>query len=104
MSKTPSKSRIEINDARKEVFLNGREIALPPSEYKVLYALKETNRALTREEIGAYLGHTKEEAQMAAVGRCIDQYVARLRRKLKADAKAVQTVHGHGYKLASAYA
>ena len=99
--KTP-KSRIEFNHDRRELFVEGKSVHLPNAEYRVLHALKSTNRAMTREELGHEVGHTPEQIENG--GRVIDQYVARLRRKLGRHADAIETVSRFGYRIASAYA
>lgn len=97
--KTP---RLKFDHNRREVFLAGKEVRLAPSEYIILHALHATGHALTREQLSREIGHSSEQIEMG--GRVVDQHIARLRRKLKADRNAIQTVTRHGYKLSAAYA
>ena len=97
--KTPSK--IKFNHDRRELFVAGRELALPPAEYAILHALHATGHALTREQLGREIGYSSEQIEVSS--RTVDQHISRLRRKMKAHGNAIQTVTGHGYKLAASY-
>lgn len=98
--KTP-KSRISFNHDRRELFVAGRELALPPAEYAILHALHATGHALTREQLGREIGYSSEQIEVSS--RTVDQHISRLRRKMKPHGNAIQTVIGHGYKLAASY-
>ena len=92
--KTPSSPRIVVNHDRLEVFVRGRELSLPPTEFKMLVALMgPPAKALTRKELSDASGCQGE------LSRTVDQHIARLRRKLKGDRDAIKTVSLHGYKF-----
>ncbi len=95
-TKTPSKN-IVFNHDRREVFVNGKEVHFPPSEYGVLKALIETNKVLNREELLKFLGRSPDQIKrQSSDHRAIDQYVARLRRRLGPG--YVTTVSNAGYR------
>jgi DNA-binding response OmpR family regulator len=91
-----TKCKIKIVHDRRETFVNGKEVHLANAEYKILYALMETNRVMTRPELGELLGYEKERFELS--NRVIDQHVARIRRKLHCCRSAVKTVPSVGYK------
>lgn len=99
--KNPSKSRIAFNHDRRELFVAGRELRIPPAEYAILHALHQTGHALTREQLGREIGYTTEQIEVSS--RTVDQHISRLRRKMKPHGDAIETVTGHGYRLASSY-
>lgn len=73
------------------------EIKLSKKECEILSLLTaQANQIITREEL------TKKvwEDQGVVVGRSLDTYISKLRKKLKADASiTITNVHGVGYKL-----
>lgn len=86
---------------RHEVRLDGQPIDLTPREFSLLEALAgEPGRALTRRELmDASVGFDHY-----ALERTVDMHLANLRKKIEPDPKNptfIQTVKGHGYRLAS---
>ena len=94
--KTP---RIKIDHDRREIFVYGVERYFPPSEYGIIKALRDSNKAMSRESLAEALGRSKSEAELYAAGRVIDQHVARARRKLGPG--VILTVSHVGYKIAA---
>jgi DNA-binding response OmpR family regulator len=90
---------LELNLTRHQVTLDGRDVDLTPSEFKLLALLaEEPERVFTRREI------MQELWQSTYVGdeRACDIHVSNLRRKLERDSdrpERVVTVRGVGYKL-----
>ena len=88
-----------LDQARREVRLDGRELALTPREFELLYFLaRHPGRVFSRDELLSkvwgydYRGET----------RTVDVHVRRLRAKLgpEAGARLISTVTGAGYKFA----
>lgn len=90
---------ITIDFARHTVTVDGEEVALTPSEFKVLYLLaQEPERVYSRRQILEHLW------QSSYVGdeHASDVHISNLRRKLERDPSNPQrlvTVRGFGYKL-----
>lgn len=85
---------IKIDESRHDVFVGNRQVTLARSEYNTLLALaKARGKVLSRAEILRSLGGNEYSE-----GRAIDQYVTRLRRKLRLP-EAIRTVMGTGYAL-----
>jgi DNA-binding response OmpR family regulator len=93
---------LSLDIVKHEVVVDGRQVALTPSEYKLLALLaEEPGRVFTRREIMQHLW------QSSYVGdeRACDAHVASLRRKIERDPphpERIITVPGFGYKLVSA--
>jgi DNA-binding response OmpR family regulator len=93
--------RLEIDDVRHEVRIDGQPVDLTPSEYKLLGALaRYPGRAYSRYElINRVQGHDFEGYE-----RTIDAHVKNLRRKIEPDPRRpryIETVPGVGYRLAA---
>ena len=90
---------LRIDLVRHEVFLNGGEIHLTPSEFTLLALLsEEPGRVYNRCEIVTRLWHS----EFAASPRVADAHVARLRRKIEQDPRRPRrllSIRGTGYKL-----
>jgi DNA-binding response OmpR family regulator len=91
--------RLLIDEARREVRVEGEPVALTPTEYGILVALARVpGRVYSRYElINRVRGYEFEGYE-----RTIDSHVKNLRRKLERDARApeiVVTVLGGGYRL-----
>lgn len=88
-----------IDDARKEVRLDGRPISLSPKEYALLKLLaSESGRVFSSEEIRGRLW----SADSYASPEDVQKYVYLLRKKLQDDPenpRIVLTVRGFGYRL-----
>jgi DNA-binding response OmpR family regulator len=92
---------IEIDLWARQVRVRGRAVSLTPTELRLLEALAQhPGRTFTREELlGRAFGPDFEGLE-----RTIDVHVTNLRRKLERDGepRRVLTVHGLGYRLATA--
>jgi DNA-binding response OmpR family regulator len=94
--------RLSLDIVKHEVVVDGRQVTLTPSEYKLLALLaEEPGRVFTRREIMQHLW------QSSYVGdeRASDAHIASLRRKIERDPphpERIITVPGFGYKLVSA--
>ena len=91
--------RLEIDDTRHEVRVDGEPVDLTPTEYKLLTALAQyPGRAYSRFElINRVQGHDFEGYE-----RTIDAHVKNLRHKIEPDPhkpRYVETVQGIGYRL-----
>jgi DNA-binding response OmpR family regulator len=94
--------RLQLDSERHQAVVDGRPVQLTPSEFKLLLALaRSPGRVFSRFElINRVQGHDYEGYE-----RTIDAHVKNLRRKIEPDAarpRWVQTVHGVGYRLATA--
>ena len=90
--------RLRLDPARHSVAVDGDDVALTPTEYRLLAAL------------AARPGEVVRRAELVAAGwpdgaivhdNTLDAYVARLRRKLRGIGRegAIATAHGVGYRL-----
>jgi two-component system, OmpR family, response regulator RegX3 len=91
--------RLRIDHTTHEVQVDGRVVALTPTEFKLLSAMAGfPGRVYSRLElVNRAQGHDFEGYE-----RTIDAHVSNLRRKIEADAahpRYVLTVHGVGYRL-----
>ena len=91
--------RLRIDEARRQVEVDGRPVELTPTEYGILVTLARVpGRVYSRYElINAVRGYEFEGYE-----RTIDSHVKNLRRKLERDPHAprlVLTVLGGGYRL-----
>jgi DNA-binding response OmpR family regulator len=94
--------RLEIDEAAREVRVDGAPVALKPREFSLLLELAaNAGVALSRESllqrVWGYDYHGDD--------RTVDVHVRRLRSKLEDEARLppmLQTVHGFGYKFARA--
>ncbi|MFQ5862586.1 MAG: response regulator [Candidatus Brocadiales bacterium] len=85
-----------IDTSRHEVSLDGKNIALTITEFRLLHYLAERpGRVLTRDQLMS--GVLGEDS--VVVDRTIDVHVASLRKKLGKYAPYIVTVRGLGYKL-----
>ena len=91
------KSTLEINTDRNEVFVSGKRVHLAPKEYKILLALRDSKKTMSRKDL---LKVVWEHARSINIDtRTVDQHVARLRRKIKIP--CVETVSCFGYRIAA---
>jgi two-component system alkaline phosphatase synthesis response regulator PhoP len=88
--------RITIDGGRRAVSVDGKEIALTPTEYRLLDALaRAAGRTVTREQlIRNALGEDYE-----GLDRTVDVHIKNLRRKLGDAGESVVTVFGAGYRV-----
>ena len=90
---------LEVDPVRHRVFADGAELTLRPLEFKLVTTFLETpgivhSRAKLLEEVWGIT------AEMNT--RTVDTHVRRLRERLGKYGEAIETVHGFGYRLASA--
>lgn len=95
----PEKMELEglsIHFARHIVELQGRDIHLTPSEFKLLATLlKAKGRVLTRDQ----LIDTIQGEDVTVTGRTIDTHVFALRKKIGEWSKHIETIRGVGYRV-----
>jgi two-component system phosphate regulon response regulator PhoB len=90
---------ISIDRSAHRVSLEGAELQLTSTEYKLLLTLIERRgRVQTRPQ----LLETVWEAQPDIQTRTVDMHVQRLRTKLGESGKMIETVRGFGYRFRSA--
>jgi two-component system phosphate regulon response regulator PhoB len=87
---------LEIQLAEHRVRVDGREVDLTPTEYKLLVILAERRG---RVQDRAHLLETVWEAAPDIQTRTVDMHVQRLRAKLGAAGDLIETVRGFGYRL-----
>lgn len=89
-----------LDPDRRCLLLDGREIPLTPSEYRILEAMvKQPGRAFTRDQL---LDLMDDAGAVESFDRAIDIHVSRLRAKLEEDPKQPRhllTVRGVGYRF-----
>jgi len=87
---------IEIDRAEHRVSVDGEEIELTPTEYKLLVTLAERRG---RVQARSHLLETVWEAAPDIQTRTVDMHVQRLRAKLGPAGDLIETVRGFGYRL-----
>jgi two-component system phosphate regulon response regulator PhoB len=90
---------LHIDRAEHRVQVEGREVDLTPTEYKLLLLLAERRG---RVQDRAHLLETVWEAAPDIQTRTVDMHVQRLRAKLGAAGEMIETVRGFGYRLRGA--
>ena len=89
-----------LNAEKHKVTHGGDEIALTPSEYKLLSALMaRPGRAFSRDEL---VGRLYEHGE-TVVDRVVDVHIGKLRHKIEPEPsrpRYIETVHGVGYRFA----
>ena len=90
---------IRIDRAAHRVSIDGRDIELTPTEYKLLLTLAERRG---RVQARAHLLQTVWEAAPDIQTRTVDMHVQRLRAKLGPAGELIETVRGFGYRLRAA--
>ena len=87
---------ITIDGRRRAVSVDGAEIALTPTELRLLDALaRAAGRTMTREQlIRSAFGDDYD-----GLDRTVDVHVMNLRRKLGAAGESIVTVFGTGYRM-----
>ena len=87
---------LSIDRAAHRVMLDGKELSLTVTEYKLLLTLVERRgRVQTRPQ----LLETVWEAQPDIQTRTVDMHIQRLRTKLGEAGRLVETVRGFGYRF-----
>jgi len=93
---TLSAGPVSIDRSAHRVTMDGRELTLTATEYKLLLTLIERRgRVQTRPQ----LLETVWEAQPDIQTRTVDMHVQRLRSKLGEAGKMIETVRGFGYRF-----
>ena len=90
---------VRIDRGAHRVSIDGRDIELTPTEYKLLLTLAERRG---RVQARAHLLETVWEAAPDIQTRTVDMHVQRLRTKLGAAGELIETVRGFGYRLRAA--
>ncbi len=95
-----SRGALTLDAERHRVTLDGREVALTPSEFTLLHCLMAApGRVFSRRQL---LDRLHGDGGVV-VDRVVDVHVGKLRRKIEADPahpKYVETVRGVGYRFA----
>ena len=87
---------LRIDRAAHRVTVDGAEVDLTPTEYKLLLTLGERRG---RVQARAHLLETVWEAAPDIQTRTVDMHIQRLRTKLGAAGDMIETVRGFGYRL-----
>jgi two-component system phosphate regulon response regulator PhoB len=87
---------IVIDRGAHRVTIDGDEIELTPTEFKLLLTLAERRG---RVQARAHLLETVWEAAPDIQTRTVDMHIQRLRSKLGPAADLIETVRGFGYRL-----
>lgn len=90
---------IRIDRAAHRVAIDGHDVELTPTEYKLLLTLAERRG---RVQARAHLLETVWEAAPDIQTRTVDMHVQRLRAKLGPAGELIETVRGFGYRLRAA--
>jgi two-component system response regulator MtrA len=93
---------LRLEPASHEVWLRGEQVTLTRLEFNLLYCMAQrAGKVLTRDDILRLVWGENEAIDL----RGIDAHIRRLRAKVEDDAddpKRILTVHGVGYKMATA--
>ena len=87
---------LRIDRAAHRVFVEGAEVELTPTEYKLLVTLGDRRG---RVQARGHLLETVWEAAPDIQTRTVDMHIQRLRTKLGAAGELIETVRGFGYRL-----
>jgi len=87
---------VHIDRAAHRVSVEGREVELTPTEFKLLLTLAERRG---RVQARGHLLETVWEAAPDIQTRTVDMHIQRLRAKLGAAGDLIETVRGFGYRL-----
>jgi two-component system phosphate regulon response regulator PhoB len=90
---------LRIDRAAHRVAIDGRDVELTPTEYKLLLTLAERRG---RVQARSHLLETVWEAAPDIQTRTVDMHVQRLRAKLGVAGELIETVRGFGYRLRAA--
>ena len=90
---------ILLDRAEHRVLVDGVDVDLTPTEYRLLLTLAERRG---RVQARAHLLETVWEAAPDIQTRTVDMHVQRLRTKLGAAGELIETVRGFGYRLQAA--
>ncbi len=91
--------QLTIDDARRQVMVDGRIVELTPTEYRLLSILAgRLDEVLSRQELSSLVWGYQD----ASIGRSIDVHVHRLRTKLAIppdQGPQIVSVRGFGYRM-----
>ncbi len=86
---------VSIDQEARQVVLDGKNIDLSPTEYKLLtYLVSNAGKALSRRQILNKVWNYDYYGDL----RTVDTHINRLRIKLGDKGKYIQTVRGYGYR------
>ena len=86
----------KLNDASKQIYMEGKELLLTPNEFKLLSTLiQKPGTTFERGDLIQLI----QGPGVAVVDRTIDTTVLGLRKKLGVFAEHVETVRGFGFRL-----
>ena len=84
-----------LDEANRELVLEGRRVPITPLEYGVMLALvRASGRVVTRDEMLGEVWRTSFSGS-----NIVEAVVRSLRKKLEAFAPSIETVTGHGYRF-----
>lgn len=87
---------LKLNFDAYEVYLQGQQLHLTPSEYKLLATLVQSQgRVLTRDQL---IERVQGEG-ISVTGRTVDTHIFGLRKKLGGWADHIDTIRGIGYRF-----
>jgi two-component system, OmpR family, phosphate regulon response regulator PhoB len=89
---------IRIDRAAQRVSVDGSDVELTPTEYKLLLMLAERRG---HEQARTHLLESVWDAAPDIRTRTVDMHVQRLRAKLGAAGAMIETIRGFGYRLDS---
>lgn len=86
---------VAIDRDARQVVLDGKNVDLSPTEYKLLnYLMSNTGKALSRRQILNQVWNYDYYGDL----RTVDTHINRLRIKLGDKGRYIRTVHGYGYR------
>lgn len=92
---TAAADGVSIDQEARQVVLDGKNIDLSPTEYKLLtYLVTNAGKALSRRQILNKVWNYDYYGDL----RTVDTHINRLRIKLGDKGKYIQTVRGYGYR------
>ena len=87
---------VAIDRDARQVVLDGKNVDLSPTEYKLLnYLMSNTGKALSRRQILNQVWNYDYYGNL----RTVDTHITRLRGKLGLPGEQIKTVRGFGYKI-----
>lgn len=88
---------LELDDSAHSVKLREQDVALSPTEYKLLrFLLRNVGRALSREQILDHVWNYDFEGESTVV----ETYISMLRKKVDSSPPTlIRTIRGFGYRL-----
>ena len=91
---------IRLDPEGHEVTVEGEEVDLTPTEFRLLRTLMEREgRTQSREQLLEEAWDVDSAAAERMQTRTVDMHVRRLRSKLGEEAERIETVRGFGYRM-----